>query len=151
LGNNEAFISSNADVDQFTKPGVDFLTGNLDQLYGSININFAAGRHQIMVSDESETLASTNTAITDHLTSATTADGLGLLAATSEILITGMGQGGGGISYQGGNFDDGIEYWFGSGSDHIYIDGTMPDNLDGKGGRTTTMLNTGLGDDYVKV
>ena len=27
----------------------------------------------------------------------------------------------------------------------------MPDNLDGQGGRTTTMLNTGLGDDYVKV
>src|SRR6185437_13925068 len=149
-GNNQVFVSSNADVDQMTQAGFDFLTGDLSQLYGSLNIDFAAGRHRLMISDESSTLAST-AAITDHVTSLTTKDGL---SASAEIDITGMGQGGGGISYRtgpGGNFDDGIEYWFGSATDNIYIDGTEPDNMDGIGGRTTTMLSTGLGDDYVKV
>src|SRR6516225_9941980 len=74
-GNNQAFISSNADVDQFTQPGFDFLTGNLDQLYGSINIDFGAGRHRLLVSDESE-MTGSNAAITDHTTTASAAAGL---------------------------------------------------------------------------
>src|SRR5262249_2672765 len=123
---------------------------NGDGVYGSINIGFAAGRHRLMVSDESESLAS-NASITDLTTAATLPAGLvgpGLISP--EIYITGMGQGGGGISYTtglSGNFFDGVQYWTGSGNDTVYIDGT--ENRMSSLGRTTTMLNTGLGDDQV--
>jgi Ca2+-binding RTX toxin-like protein len=46
-----------------------------------------------------------------------------------------------------GNFFDGIVYWTGYGDDTVVIDGTH----ERAGERTTTMLNTGLGDDHITV
>ena len=43
------------------------------------------------------------------------------------------------------NFYDGIIYWTGSGDDTVVIDGSHFR----AGERTTTQLNTGLGDDHV--
>src|SRR5439155_706392 len=120
--------SSNADLDQKTQPGVDFLTGDLNALYGSINIDFGAGRHRLMISNEAATAGDPSIAITDH---ATAASGLVGLLPGYEIYITGMAQGGtdrsqGGIAYKtgaGDNFFDGIQNWTGSGNDTITIDG----------------------------
>ena len=58
------------------------------------------------------------------------------------------------ISYKtdaglGGNLYDGVTYWTGSGADTITIDGTQ--NRAAGGQRTTTILDTGLGDDNVTV
>ena len=49
---NLAFISSNADLDFASAPGFDFLTGNLDDVNGALNLDFGSGRHKLMVSDE---------------------------------------------------------------------------------------------------
>jgi RTX calcium-binding nonapeptide repeat (4 copies) len=146
-GDNKVFISSNADLDNFTNTGFDFLTGDLNQLYGSININFNSGRHRLMVSDEAAQIGDTNIQITDHA-SGTPALAQGL-DSSAEIFITGLAQGG--ISYKGpgGNYFDGVQYWTGYGDDTVYIDGT--ENLQSSLGRTTTMLNTGLGNDHVIV
>ena len=48
-----------------------------------------------------------------------------------------------------GNLLDGVVYWTGSGNDGITIDGTHSRLATGK--RTTTILNTGLGNDTVNV
>jgi hypothetical protein len=147
-GDNKVFISSNADLDNFTNTGFDFLTGDLNQLFGSINIDFGAGRHRLMVSDEAATIGDTNVQITDHA-SGTPALAQGL-TSTAEIFITGLAQGG--ISYKtgaSGNFFDGVQYWTGYGNDTVTIDGTEAYQTATE--RTTTMLNTGLGNDNITV
>src|SRR5207249_6593321 len=72
----------------------------------------------------------------------------------AEIWITGLAPAG--ISYRAdslnGNFYDGVDYWTGSGNDTVYIDGTHNGPAaDRITKRTTTMLDTGLGDDNVTV
>ena len=153
-GDNKVFISSNADLDNSTNAGFDFLTGDLNQLFGSINIDFGAGRHRLMISDEAATIGDSGVLITDHATG-TPATAQGLTMSAAEIFITGLAQGG--ISYKtgaNGNFFDGIQYWTGYGNDTVTIDGTEATPAERIGTateRTTTMLNTGLGNDTVIV
>ena len=66
------FISSNADLDHdtiFTTDGnadaFDFLTGNLDDLRGDLNLDFGTGRHGLMISDEAATVGDDSIVITD--------------------------------------------------------------------------------------
>src|SRR5262249_10807346 len=115
-GNNQVFMSSNADLDQNTQPGFDFLTGDMNALYGSINTDCGSGRHRLTISNEAATAGDPNIQITDHATATT---GSLQLDPTAEIFITGLSQGGttlsqGGISYKtglNGNFFDGVQYW----------------------------------------
>jgi hypothetical protein len=153
-GDNQVFISSNADLDQNTQPGFDFLTGDMNSMYGSLNVDFGTGRHRLMISNEAATAGDPNIQITDHTTATTNALQLN---ASYELFITGMSQGGtpltqGGIAIKtgltGGNFRDGVQIWTGSGNDNVYIDGTENRGSD-PSDRTVTMLNTGLGNDNV--
>ena len=96
------------------------------------HLDFGAGRHTLMVSDE---MASTGDG------SVTIAD------APSGIAIAGLATGT--ITFGGsGDFRDGISIWSGSGNDVIAISATR--RSDGAF-REVTSLNTGLGNDQVTV
>ncbi|MEX0958007.1 MAG: LEPR-XLL domain-containing protein [Burkholderiales bacterium] len=142
-GDDRIHVSSEASADLLNHAGIDFLPGHLDDIQGALNIDAGAGRHQLMVSDESATAGDTDVAISDM--QPVDAD----LSATAEIWITGLAPAG--ISFEAsrtdGNFHDGISIWTGSGDDTVRIDGTH----ERLGARTTTVLHTGLGDDHVTV
>jgi len=149
-GNEQIFVSSNADLDFDSAPGFDFLTGNLDDVNGALNLDVGAGRHRLLVSDEGTTVGDGDVLITDIMPSS-----LNGLSADAEIWIAGLAGRldlpDGGISYRAdaatGDFFDGIIYWTGSGDDTVILDGTHLRSLE----RTTTILNTGLGDDTITV
>ncbi len=151
VGDEKAFVSSNADLDHASWSGFDFLTGTLDDLRGALNIDFGTGRHRLFVSDEGSPNGDGTVAAPVRITD-TAPGALNGLAASADIWVTGLGEPGG-ISYKTdlvtGNLYDGVVYWSGSGNDRIVVDGTQ--NRPGQDQRTTTVLNTGLGDDNVTV
>src|SRR5262249_10352750 len=51
-GDDKVFISSNADQDLRSWSNVDFLTGNVDDVRGALNIDLGTGRHELLLSDE---------------------------------------------------------------------------------------------------
>ena len=51
-GDDKVFVSSNADQDLSSWQNVDFLTGNLDDVRGALNIDLGTGRHELFMSDE---------------------------------------------------------------------------------------------------
>src|SRR5262249_22792535 len=139
-GNDRIYVSSDANLDWTTNVGFDFLTGNLDGIRGTLNLDAGTGRQLLMISDESAILGDPNVWITDQ-----PVGGLGLPA--TEITITGLAPAP--ITYKtdtaAGNFADGIRVWTGSGNDTITVDGTH----NRAGLRTITTLNTGEGNDRV--
>ncbi|TMC80709.1 MAG: hypothetical protein E6J08_09445, partial [Chloroflexi bacterium] len=148
-GNDRVFISSNADLDQTSWGVVDFLTGNMDDVRGALNLDLGAGRHRLFMSDE-------GSSDPDNVVITRNNPGVAGLDSMAEIWVTGLAPAG--ISYKAanpsGNFYDGVAYWTGSGGDTVLIDGThdRPAIVNGQAtARTTTMLNTGLGDDNVTV
>ncbi|HZB76199.1 MAG TPA: Calx-beta domain-containing protein [Solirubrobacteraceae bacterium] len=141
-GNERVYVSHLADVGIDARP--DYLHGHLDRVAGTLNLDFGAGRHTLMISDEMATAGDGNVLITDVQAAALARDPR--LAANAEIWIAGLAQGA--ISFRtSGNFLDGISIWTGSGNDTIKIDGTRVSGA----GREITSLNTGLGDDTVTV
>ena len=151
LGNGDdlVYLSSNADLDgggnAYWKT-FDFLTGNLDDFRGALNLDLGNGRHRLFMSDEASIHADTY-AITDSLGDAHNIGPAGLNAG-ADIYVTRAGLPG--ISYKTsatGNLYDGVAYWTGSGNDTVFIDGTQNRPLGLQ--RTTTILNTGLGNDTV--
>jgi Ca2+-binding RTX toxin-like protein len=155
-GSERVFVSSDTNLDRNTithTNGVvdqfDFLTGNLDGIRGDLNILFGAGRHGLMISDEASIAADSNVVITDLEPSVSLRNRLvDDVAGDNQIWVTGLSFGGIGYSTDTtGNLYDGVVYWTGSGNDSILINGSHTrDPL-----RTTTILNTGLGDDHVTV
>ncbi|MDX1384061.1 MAG: hypothetical protein R3190_10490, partial [Thermoanaerobaculia bacterium] len=165
-GDEQIFVSSNADLDFDSAPGFDFLSGHLHDVNGALNLDVGSGRHRLMISDEASEVGDAAAGVdVDGTPVIITDDPLSLprppeemgFDPEAEIWITGLAGRGdlpeGGISYRAddpdGNFYDGIFYWSGSGDDSITIDGThlrrTPDP--GDADRTMTLLNTGLGDD----
>ncbi|MDX6472952.1 MAG: hypothetical protein QOK22_1768, partial [Gaiellaceae bacterium] len=149
-GNDEVYVSSNADLDHVSSAGFQFLTGNLDDVRGALNVDFGLGTGQrFFLSDEASSHAD-SWSITDSLDHpwqplAGSAAGLD---TSGEIFVTRAGTTG--ISYKADAAADlfgGVAYWTGSGDDHVTIDGTHYRD----GARTTTLLNTGLGNDTVDV
>jgi VCBS repeat-containing protein len=146
----QLYVSSNADLDfASATPAFDFLSGNLTDIKGALNFNAGSGRHRLMISNEGSPVGSTDARITSNAASLpNTPANLGL-DPSAEIWVTGIAPAG--ISYQAdptnGNFFDGITYWTGSGDDTILVNGTHRR----PGGRTMTLLNTGLGDDKITV
>ena len=146
MGADRAYLSSNADVDGSSWNGFDFLTGNLDDFQGALNIDLGGGRHRLFLSDEGSSHPD-DYAITDSIGDAWNKSTAGL-ASDANIYVTRAGLPG--ISYKTsatGNLFDGVNYWTGSGDDTVHIDGTKPDGAQ----RTTTILDTGLGSDHVTV
>jgi hypothetical protein len=124
---------------------VDFLTGHLDGIRGTLNIDAGTGRHLIMISDEAAVAGDTNVLITDSYTAAIARDPN--VANDSEIFVVGLSPGS--ITYRAddanGDFADGVTIWTGWGDDVITVDGShLRSNV-----RTVTTLNTGLGNDTV--
>ena len=150
-GDNKVFVSSNADQDLNSWSGVDFLTGNLDDVQGALNLNLGIGRHRLFVSDEASShpdlYSITDTKGASVYSTAGLADGADIYLTRQGTLSNGAPLPG--ISYgTAGNLFDGVNYWTGSGNDTVFINGTKPD---GTTERTTTVLDTGLGDDNVTV
>lgn len=132
-GDDRFYVSSVAALDQTTKLTTDFLTGTLDNVAGTLNINAGLGRHLLMISDASSSAAN-GSALTPAL--------------INNVLVRGLSPGD--ITYQtdaAGNFADGITIWSGDGADFINVTGTH----ERTGVRTITTLNTGLGNDTLTV
>jgi len=145
-GDDLVYLSSNADLDgggnAYWK-SFDFLTGNLDDFRGALNLDLGNGRHRLFMSDEASSHAD-NYTITDTFNAPT----MPQLKTGYDIYVTRVGLPG--IAYKTsslGNLFDGVVYWTGSGNDTVTIDGTQ----NRAGQRTTTILNTGLGNDNVTV
>ena len=155
-GNDQVFVSSNADLDAATinttagAPDVfEFLTGDLNAVRGNLNLDLGAGRHRLLVSDEAATAGDSAVTISDTVGTPTGAGGFDKTTA-AEIQMKGLAFGD--ITYgvaPAGDLLDGVIYWSGSGNDTIAIDGTH--NRPATGKRTSTVLNTGLGNDHVTV
>ncbi|HEX5857107.1 MAG TPA: hypothetical protein VFY91_03265, partial [Microbacterium sp.] len=143
-GDDRVYISSRADAGIAEKP--EFLAGDLDAIAGTLNLDLGAGRHTLLLSDEGAAAGDANVLITDVPSVAIARDAA--LAADGEIFVTGLAPAG--ISWRAapsGTFADGIRIWTSGSADTIRIDGTHTRD----GVRTTTWLNTGLGDDTVTV
>ncbi len=143
-GNDRVYVSSKAAVGLADKP--QFLAGDLDLIAGTLNLDLGAGRHTLLVSDEDSPVADTSVLLTDVAAAARARDAA--LAADAEIFLVGLAPAG--ISWKvgpTGTLADGIRIWTGSGADIITVDGTHRR----AGVRTTTWLNTGLGNDVVVV
>ena len=164
-GDDRIYVSSDANLT--TDTTTDFLTGNLDAVNGMLNIRAGRGRQVLMISDEASQVAD-NVLITDTTNRALALDpavpgsaaeiaahpnvpqGKNHIPDTdTEIYIVGLAHGA--ITYSAdktsGNYAGGVTIWSGFGGDTIDIDGTHLRS----GVRTVTTLNTGLGDDTVKV
>ncbi|HEX8200302.1 MAG TPA: hypothetical protein VF590_07430, partial [Isosphaeraceae bacterium] len=146
------FVSSDANVTAaMVAAGFDFLTGNLDGIRGTLNIDGRGGRNLLFISDEGATSGDSNVLITDRKLAGADPG----LDPDRELTITGLAPAP--ISYRashGGNFARGITIWAGSGDDTITIDGTLERtelDADGDPIRVITTLNTGLGNDRVTV
>jgi Ca2+-binding RTX toxin-like protein len=147
-GDEQIYVSSTADL--VLGDYIEFLSGDLNDLKGTLNIYVGSGHHKLMISDEAVNVGDTNVLITDIESSATARDKD--VAKNAEIFIVGMAtsQTAGSITFRAddaANFADGITMWTGYGNDTIKIDGTHVR----AGLRTITTLNTGLGDDTVTV
>jgi hypothetical protein len=149
-GSDRVYIASNADLDEVSAAGFQFLTGNLDDLRGALNVDFGTGTGQRLFMSDEASAHDDIWAITDSLADpwlAAVGSTTGL-DSSAEIFVTRAGRTG--ISYKAAASADlfgGVIYWTGFGNDHVSIDGTHSRN----GARTTTLLNTGLGDDTVDV
>ena len=147
---SQVYISSDADLDFASIVGFDFLTGNLDDVNGALNLDFGNGQHKLMISDEAATVGDADVRIVEGLSAEELASHG--LATNCDIAVLGLSGDrvkfpAGGISYKGQSFQDGVVYWTGSGDDTVTINATHRSS----GGRTVTMLNTGLGNDHVLV
>ncbi|MEM7311790.1 MAG: hypothetical protein AAF497_01435 [Planctomycetota bacterium] len=147
-GDEQIFVSSNANATLANARSIDFQTGHLDLLTGiDLNINAGNGRHRLMISDEAATVGDGAVTISDSSAAA--------MASGMEIIISGLAPSN--VSYgaaASANFADGISIWSGFGNDTITIDAThYRDGTDSQGYklRTITSLMTGLGDDDVTV
>ena len=98
----------------------DFLTGNLDDVRGALNLDLGTGRHRLFISDEA---ASLGDAERPHHRPVAPAFATGL-SPSAEIWITrpGAGRGSRTRSTAGpaNNLFDGVDYWTGSGDDTIF-------------------------------
>ncbi|HEX6131660.1 MAG TPA: calcium-binding protein, partial [Actinomycetota bacterium] len=138
-GDERYYVSAIANEDLVSSRTTDFLEGDLDDVRGELDLHAGAGRHLLMLSDEHALAADTDVRITDAPTT-------GFPGA--EIEISGLAPAK--ITFQAaaaGSFADGITIWTGHGDERIVVDGTHLRS----GLRTTTTLNTGLGDDDVTV
>ncbi|BAN68243.1 DUF4347 domain-containing protein [endosymbiont of unidentified scaly snail isolate Monju] len=122
-GDDRVYVSSQAA--QGIGVDTDFLRGDLDAVAGNLDIDFGAGRHKLMVSDEATTVSDTG-------------------AVIASDRITGLSQGE--IRYIGaGNLADGVWIWTSQGADRVEVRSTRRD----AGVNTLTSVNTGGGDDQV--
>ncbi|HMJ89541.1 MAG TPA: calcium-binding protein, partial [Candidatus Acidoferrum sp.] len=157
-GDERIYVSSTANFDFNTT--TDFLRGHLHDLDGTLNIDAGAGRHLLLISDESSMIDDDDVLITDTFATAAarpeahpSMTGEALLNA--EIYIFDLATGA--ITFKadaGANFAEGITIWSGFGDDTMRIDGTHYRNqFDDNGSviRTVTSLNTGLGNDRITI
>ncbi len=128
-GNDQIYVSSAANV-AVGDPRPDFLSGNLDEIQGALQLDTGAGRHRLFVSDATATIG--DGAV--HITS-------GLIHGLAPADITYK------TDPAAGNFAAGITIWSGSGNDIINVTGTHQT----AGVREITTLNTGNGEDHVTV
>jgi Ca2+-binding RTX toxin-like protein len=141
-GDDRVYVSSTADVALTGHP--DLLGGVLDDILGSLNLQFGTGHGTLLVSDLDARAGDADVLVTDRIAAARDRDAD--VAAWAEIAMLGLAAGS--ISYAAaatGDLAGGIRLWTGYGADHLTVDGSFAR----AGRRTTTWLNTGLGDDTV--
>ncbi len=132
--------------DSPSKP--QFLAGDLDDIDGTLNLDLGTGRHTLLLSDEGARLPATRTCSSP--TSAAPARARdAALAASGEIFVVGPGDGGDLVA---GGRDRHLR------RRHPHLDERLRRHdrdrrhaHDRAGVRTTTWLNTGLGNDTVTV
>lgn len=132
-GNDDVFISSEANEDVATSGTVDFLHGWLDYLESDLTINAAKGRHRLMISDESSSVgkgpaifsSSSFTAIHDDV---------------GDIFFTA----------NGGNWISGVNLWLSPENDEVSVV-SIPSDPTSPTLQTTTSVHCGDGNDTLTV
>ena len=126
--------------DDSTFAGVTAMKGTLDDLGGRLNIDAGSETNRLMVSDVGSRDGDADVRITNNQIR-------GLAPWDINYITTDP-------SGAGATFAGGITVWSGYGDDTIAVSSTRKDFgpiVDGLAVRTTTTLNTGLGDDSVTV
>ena len=131
-GEDRFYVSSLADLT--TSTFTDLLTGHLDDITGTLNIDAGTGRNLLMVSDEASSAAN-GTLVTPALVTSSLLRGF----APADINYL--------ADAAAGSFAQGITLWTGAGADIISV--TSTDHRADV--RTTTTVNSGAGDDHVTV
>ena len=143
-GNDRFYVSSGANVGLADHPS--FISGTLNGLLGTLNINAGTGRQTLMISDEASAVGDAHALITRDTHAAQLVDPD--LSSTGEIFLIGFAPQGISIAAAAtGNFAGGITIWTGSGDDHVVVNATH----NRAGVNEVTTLNTGLGNDTVTV
>nr|NLI49987.1 calcium-binding protein [Propionibacterium sp.] len=152
-GDDRVYVSSRADVrltGSSAQTHPEFLPGDLDAIAGTLNLDLGDGRHTLLISDADALVGDGTTAlpvlVTDDAAAARARDAA--LDADGEIFVVGLAPAG--IGYRtsaSGTLADGVRLWSGDLADTITVDGAH----ERAGVRTTTWLNTGLGNDRVTV
>ncbi|MDA8435365.1 MAG: hypothetical protein M0Z98_05210, partial [Actinomycetales bacterium] len=150
-GDDRVYVASLANVGLTDRP--EFLPGGLDGIDGTLNLDLGSGRNTLQISDEASSTGDPRVLMTDVRSAAWVRDEAvtaaeAIFGSPQEIYLVGLAQGS--ITWRtasDGNLADGIRIWSGSGADTFVVDGTH----NRAGLRTTTWLNTGLGNDDVTV
>ena len=145
-GDDRIYVSSGANVGLSDFPS--FISGTLDNLHGTLNIDAGTGNQTLMISAEGSNVGDTNALITRSYATVHAASPTTTLTPTADLFLTGFAPAGISITAAAaGNFGGGITIWTGSGDDHITVDATHFR----AGVNEVTTLNTGLGNDNVTV
>ncbi len=145
-GDDRIYVSSGANVGLSDFPS--FISGTLDNLHGTLNIDAGTGNQTLMISAEGSNVGDTNALITRSYATVHAASPTTTLTPTADLYLTGFAPAGISITAAAtGNFGGGITIWTGSGPDHITVDATHFR----AGVNEVTTLNSGLGNDNVTV
>ncbi len=91
-GDDRVYVSSDAAVGLDDTP--EFLTGHLDDVDGTLNLDAGAGRHTLLISDEASRTGDGNVVVTRSLARAQQAVATALdVAAAAQIFVTGLATG----------------------------------------------------------
>ena len=124
-----------------------FLAGDLDDVDGTLNLDFGTGRNNLLVSDEGATAGDPNVLMTDQYAAAHGRDAN--VAATAEIFLVGLSTGS--ITWRAAPWPTRPPATSPTGSGSGPAPAPTRFTVDGThrraGLRTTTWLNTGLGND----
>ena len=118
-GNDQIDMSSAAD-----------LTGTTDLIAGDVNLDAGSGTNRLLISDAADTTGDTSVSLTRNVGT-----------ATETLTLSGIADGDIRFSATGGNFNQGVTIFGGSGGNRFTVDGAFA--------HAPTLIGTGAGNDHL--
>ncbi|MGY8732584.1 MAG: hypothetical protein ACKVK0_10625, partial [Pirellulales bacterium] len=137
-GDDNIFISSDANATSDTQSLITFLPGNLQQIKGRLAVDAGNGTHRLMISDEAGTVP--------RIVTITGTAGATGLPTDLDLYLVGLSDEPITIDASAtGNFSRGTTIWTGVENDEITVEAIHKR----PGVESITSLNTGLGNDHI--